>query len=180
VNPRPETAPPEGDSVACTNPRCGRLIAVGLQRCPGCGTFQRANTLSMHHGGYSKLARRVLMPEQASRLRTIEQRRVRLTKELGQVGVLKTDLAERYLEVEAIAAMLGATLVGQGVTTGKGYTRRALIAYLDVQQRQVHLAGLLGLDRRGPEKRQKGARTSLAEHEARVLEARDQTTGASE
>ncbi len=120
------------------------------------------------------------MPEQASRLRTIEQRRVRLTKELGQVGVLKTDLAERYLEVEAIAAMLGATLVGQGVTTGKGYTRRALIAYLDVQQRQVHLAGLLGLDRRGPEKRQKGARTSLAEHEARVLEARDQTTGASE
>lgn len=67
--------------------------------------------------------------------------------EIGETSAVKESLARRYVHVGLVAEFLESNFVAQGVLTTKGRTRAAVSLYLTVVDRQVRLAGLLGLER---------------------------------
>jgi hypothetical protein len=71
-----------------------------------------------------------------------------LRNELGEAGIIKNSLADAFVELGAVRDYLGGRLGNEGPLTAKGRTRALLSAYLNVVDRQVRLAQLLGLDRR--------------------------------
>ena len=77
----------------------------------------------------------------------LAERRQSLHRELANLGVVKTELADAFIELSAVRAYLGGRLATEGPLTGKGRTRALLTAYLSVVDRQTRLAALLGVDR---------------------------------
>jgi hypothetical protein len=75
--------------------------------------------------------------------------RTELRGELGDVGVVKGSLADAFVELAAVRDYLGGRLAAEGPLTAKGRTRALLSAYLLVVDRQVRLAQVLGVERRG-------------------------------
>lgn len=75
--------------------------------------------------------------------------RLDLRSECGDVGIVKGELADAFVELAAVRNYLGGRLEAEGPLTAKGRTRALLSAYLSVVDRQVRLAGLLGIERKG-------------------------------
>ncbi len=74
--------------------------------------------------------------------------RRQLREELDAAGVVKSALADTFVEVDSIRCYLAERVEHEGPLTGKGRTRAVLSCYLSVVDRLVKLATLLGLDRR--------------------------------
>jgi hypothetical protein len=118
---------------------------------PADGRFQKGNTFSLKHGGFSEQVKRALLPEQAAILESLAEKRAEIERDLGgaeTLSVLTRDLANRYLELCVVADYLGGKLVTEGPLTPKGNQRAALTAYLGVIDRLQRLALTLGLERR--------------------------------
>jgi hypothetical protein len=64
-----------------------------------------------------------------------------------QVSAVRHELVVRFLQSSAIAESLGANIAAHGVLTTKGKTRAALRLFLEVLDRQIKLAGAIGLGR---------------------------------
>jgi hypothetical protein len=102
----------------------------------------------LRHGGRSILVRLALVD---ARRAALGEHRAAILTDLGgyeNVGTLKADLVERYLETSLIAEWLGGNLLVDGVLTAKGKTRAAATLYLQVLDRLHRLTTLLGLERR--------------------------------
>jgi hypothetical protein len=66
----------------------------------------------------------------------------------SELGTIRRDLVERYLETSLLAEWLGGNLIAEGALTSKGRTRAAATLYLQVVDRVYRLASTLGLERR--------------------------------
>ncbi|MCC7033836.1 MAG: hypothetical protein IT179_13505 [Acidobacteria bacterium] len=77
----------------------------------------------------------------------LAERRQALHRELANIGIIKTELADAFIELAAVRNYLGGRLAAEGPLTGKGRTRALLTAYLSIVDRQTRLAALLGTDR---------------------------------
>ncbi len=133
AGPSRQTAASGSVCPACGQAHPGGRFVVG---CPG----PRLTT-----GEYSRLVRSGAATGQADAL---AQARQELRAELGDVGVVKSELADAFVELAAVRNYLGGRLEAEGPLTAKGRTRALLSAYLLVVDRQVRLAGLLGVERR--------------------------------
>lgn len=115
------------------------------------GRFLPGNSAALVHGLRSERARNALLPGQEERLAVLAERRSALQEDLGgaaALGVIKQDMAQRFIELEVIADTLAADLVRHGVITAKGKQRAAVTTYLAVVDRLNKLAQTLGLERR--------------------------------
>jgi len=128
-----ETATP---GPACGH--CGRVHPGGrfLAGCAG----PRLRT-----GAYSALVR---SGDATGTRDELAAARTELRGELGDVGVVKGSLADAFVELGAVRDYLGGRLAQEGPLTAKGRTRALLSAYLQVVDRQVRLAQVLGVERR--------------------------------
>jgi len=141
--PEPPAGPggliPQSPASGAVCERCGQAHPGGrfVAGCPG----PRLST-----GEYSQLVRSGAATGQGDAL--AEARRV-LRSELGDAGVVKGELADAFVELAAVRNYLGGRLEREGPLTAKGRTRALLSAYLLVVDRQVRLAGLLGVERTG-------------------------------
>ena len=91
------------------------------------------------------------MPEQAEARAALKDRVAAIVGDLGGPDVLSTLAAgqvERHARLELVDAYLWANLERLGPLTGKGRTRAALTAWLQVVDRLQKSAMALGLERR--------------------------------
>jgi hypothetical protein len=103
---------------------------------------------ALTHGGRSVQVRLALIDARRAEL---EDHRAAIFADLGgreNVGRLKADLVERYLETSLIGEWLGGNLLAGGVLTAKGKTRAAATLYLQVLDRLYRLTTALGLERK--------------------------------
>jgi hypothetical protein len=78
----------------------------------------------------------------------MRERQSSIVADLGEdLSTVKQDVVARYLEASLVADYLFDNVVKHGVLTGKGRTRAAVATYLQVLDRVVRLAQLLGLER---------------------------------
>lgn len=112
--------------------------------------FTPGNTASLQHGGRSRRVALGAMPEQAEALAALAEQRKEIEDDLGGSATLsriQRDIVTRYLEASLVANYLGQNLQQLGPLTGKGRTRAAMTAYLQVLDRQMRLGAMLGLER---------------------------------
>ncbi len=98
-------------------------------------------------GQYSQLVRSGAATGQTDVLATA---RLQLRGELGDIGVIKGELADSFVELAAVRNYLGDRLGAEGPLTSQGRTRALLRGYLAIVDRQVRLAQVLGLERHRP------------------------------
>lgn len=128
------------------------------------GRFTLGNTAALVHGGRSQRVAAGLLPEQAEARALMREREQAIVRDLGgDLSQVKADMVTRYLETALIADFLADNIARHGALTGKGRTRAAVTAYLQVLDRQHRLALLLGLERR--QKRAVSLADVLAQHE---------------
>ena len=112
------------------------------------GRFALGNGAAVTHGGRSVQVRLALLAEARAAL---TDRRNGIIGDLGgpsELGTIRRDLVERYLETSLLAEWLGGNLIAEGALTSKGRTRAAATLYLQVVDRVYRLASTLGLERR--------------------------------
>lgn len=113
-------------------------------------SFGPGNTAALQHGVYSQQVAAGALAEQAEAVAALDEQRREIETDLGgSAGLsrIRRDLVKRYLETQLIADYLGDNLRRLGPLTGKGKARAATTAYLQVLDRQVRLAQLIGLER---------------------------------
>lgn len=111
------------------------------------GRFAPGNTESLKHGQRSERDGAELMPWLVA---VLAEKEAAILADLGgaeQVSAIRRELLGRFLQSSAIADSLGANIVENGVLTSKGRTRAAVTLYLQVLDRQIKLAGTIGLGR---------------------------------
>jgi hypothetical protein len=100
------------------------------------------------HGGRSIGVKLALMDVKRAAL---AERRAGILADLGgaeNVSTIKSDLVERYLELQVVGDWLGGNLLAEGVMTTKGKTRAATTLFLSVVDRLERLGKTIGLERR--------------------------------
>jgi hypothetical protein len=120
----------------------------GVWRCKGGHPKPGTPGPRLEHGGRSVEVRLALID---ARRAALAESRQAIFADLGgaeNVGRLKADLVERYLETSLIAQWLGGNLLVDGVLTTKGRARAAASFYLQVLDRISRLTAALGLERR--------------------------------
>ena len=139
---------PTAQPGACR--RCGTPSPADADRCPHCRSFLPGNVASLTHGLRSDRARNALLPGQEDQLAVLGELTNELLSDLGgseAVGVVKRNLAMRFVQLTVIADTLADNLVRNGILTPKGKQRAALTVYLLVVDRLARLATPLGLER---------------------------------
>jgi hypothetical protein len=130
--------------------RCDALRTAEGDHCPSCGGWLPSNTGHLIHGGRSRQVRAGQLPEQAEAVAALAERHAEIVNELGgadALSIIKRDLVTRYLETAMIADYLASNVWQHGPLTGKGRTRAAVTAYLQVLDRQQKLAATIGIER---------------------------------
>jgi hypothetical protein len=111
--------------------------------------FATSRLNAMRTGIHSELVRKGLLPEQQEAVQAMHERRAAIVSDLGDdLSQVKQDVLQRYLEASLIADYLFDNIQHLGVLTGKGRTRAACSAYLQVLDRQVRLGQMLGFERK--------------------------------
>lgn len=91
------------------------------------------------------------MPEQAAALEAFEERVSAILSDLGGLDVvsaLAVEQVRQHARLELVSVYLWSNLQQQGPLTGKGRTRAALSAWLQVSDRLQRSAATLGLERK--------------------------------
>lgn len=145
-NSRLEGDPPFRETPAsgptCT--QCGRVHPRGrfLPGCPG---------PRLQHGLHSKLVQAGHLPSQREAAAALAAKQAQIEADLGGTEALSQvhrDAIGDLLRLELIAGYLFDRLLEGGPLTGRGRTRAATTAYLQVLDRVVRLRQLVGLARR--------------------------------
>lgn len=113
------------------------------------GRFQPGNVAALKHGATSEQVKAALStaPEVA---RALSERRQAIERDLGgpaAVSQIKHDAITTYCEVDMLRQTLAHQLATEGMFTAKKRMRASFGAYLQVADRLVRLAQLLGLER---------------------------------
>lgn len=142
LTPEASAAPfPETPASGPVCGQCGRVHPGGrfLAGCPG---------PRLRHGLTSALTRSgaTTATEDA-----VEGAKADLLAELGDLGVVKRNLGESFVELSAVRRYLGSRLAREGPLTTKGRQRALLSAYLGTVDRLVRLASVLGIEKRRPD-----------------------------
>lgn len=116
---------------------------------PGNGRFQKGNVAALTHGASSVQVKAALStaPEVA---RALSERRDAIQRDLGgaaSLSQIKQDAITTYCEVDMLRQTLAHQLATEGMFTEKKRMRASFGAYLQVADRLVRLAQLLGLER---------------------------------
>ncbi len=117
---------------------------------PASGRNERGQFLAGYPGprlGTGEHSRLVRAGTATGQQGAVTAARLELRGELGDVGVVKGELADAFVELSAVRNYLGGRLAAEGPLTGKGRTRALLMAYLAIVDRQVRLAQVLGVER---------------------------------
>jgi hypothetical protein len=121
-------------------------VSGAEERDPSTGRFVAGNRAAVTHG---LRATKYLEQLKAEASDVLRERRETLQRDLGgELGLVKADSADAYLVTVLLTESLAQNLLAHGVLTPKGKTRAAMSAFLQVLDRQVKLATLLGLERR--------------------------------
>ena len=139
--------PADGPPCSCGAPWNAEPDRQGLWRCQAGHPRPGAPGPALTHGSRSVYLRLALIEEHRAQL---EERRSAILADLGgaaNTGVIKTDVAERYLETTLMLEWLGGNLLVNGVMSAKGSTRAAATLYLQVLDRFLRLVATLGLER---------------------------------
>jgi hypothetical protein len=100
---------------------------------------------------YSALLRRGELPSQSEAVAALAERQREIEADLGgteNLSRVHRDAVRDLLRMELIADYLFDRLLESGPLTGKGRTRAATTAYLQVLDRVVRLRQMVGLERR--------------------------------
>jgi hypothetical protein len=106
---------------------------------------------ALTHGARSALVRAGELPGEEGAAVARTERQEGIVADLGGEDALSTvarDQAGRYAELSIVADHLWDNIGRNGVLTTKGRQRAALTAYLQVQDRLVRLAQMLGVERK--------------------------------
>jgi len=101
----------------------------------------KGNTARMVHGASANLTQAKVLENAAKQL---AERRAEILAEMPDASTMVVDSVNRYLEVSCIADWLADRLLKEGSMGSKGKRRAELDAYLQVLDRQVRLADLIG------------------------------------
>lgn len=155
-------APPQADAVQAAQPSQERAASGAV--CPHCGRVHPRGQFMAGCPGHrldkgfdSQFVRSGAATGQQD---VVAAERVELRGEVGDVGVVKGTLCDRFVELSAVAGYLGARLEKEGPLTGRGRTRALLNAYLNVTDRLVTLARTLGIER---QRQVRGIQETLAQ-----------------
>ena len=134
----PASRPPDGPRH---QPWCSRPeIPAGADRCPRCACWQPSNRGAVKFGATSRQA--LTAP---AALATMADKRTQLYAHLGQPSVIQADLVDDYATLDVLIDTVSDNIAQLGVFTAKGRARAGVSLLLQLLDRRVRYAGLLGL-----------------------------------
>jgi hypothetical protein len=125
--------------------------ASGPDRDPVTGRLLPGHTVTLKTGEYSERVFRALLPGQEKQLARLGDRRAQLIADQGggaECGQVRLDLVDNYNATETFLEWSRNKILREGPFTSKGRTRAAVSLFLQMLDRQMRLAAMLGLDRR--------------------------------
>lgn len=140
-------AAPSDESQPCGMPDgsrhqrwCQADVPVGAGRCPRCQVWQPSNLGALKTRAFSRQT-----PEQPDALLAMFEKREALVRHVGAASVIQQDVINDYATVDVLIDTVTANIVTLGVLTTKGRTRAAVSLLLQLLDRRVRYAGLLGM-----------------------------------